>query len=130
MKNARFVLYRHYAEDGDLLYIGVSGSYYNRWVAHEKNSHWAYRVATITLERFKSRKELKRAEIIAIAAENPKHNVMRPEPFAVRFLHLCGFTAPKMDGNALAAAARDCRIDAREEIRKVEHLNQNYIWTN
>lgn len=67
-------LYRHFDEDGRLLYVGISLSTATRLCQHRLTAKWARQVTTITIERFPSREEALKAELRAIRTENPAHN--------------------------------------------------------
>ena len=68
------VLYRHFDQKGDLLYIGISLSSIHRLASHLRHSEWALEIRTVVLERFASRREALIAEERAIKSENPKFN--------------------------------------------------------
>jgi hypothetical protein len=40
-------LYRHFAADGSLLYVGISMCAINRLSQHEERSHWFDQIATV-----------------------------------------------------------------------------------
>lgn len=67
-------LYRHFAEDGTLLYVGVSTRAGRRQYTHLQGSAWADRIARIELENFDTLELATRAERQAIAKENPLYN--------------------------------------------------------
>lgn len=79
------VVYRHWAADGSLLYVGISAqdSYRRRQVAHKNNSHWWPDVHEITTVLYDNRKDAQLAEALAVANENPAWNVAQPMPYAV-----------------------------------------------
>jgi predicted GIY-YIG superfamily endonuclease len=68
-------LYRHFDKAGTLLYIGVTLDPLRRTIAHRTRAHWWAEVATITLERYADRRTALEAEVAAIKAERPTHNV-------------------------------------------------------
>lgn len=68
-------LYRHFNEDGELLYVGISMSALERSIAHRKKSHWWNEITRIEIEKFPTRAEALEAEKRAIRAENPKYNI-------------------------------------------------------
>jgi hypothetical protein len=72
-----YSLYRHFAADGTLLYVGISVCPISRTYLHRGNSLWFAEVATITIERFASRAEAMEAERQALNRENPKYNIRR-----------------------------------------------------
>lgn len=67
-------LYRHFNESGQLLYVGVSFSFLQRTCQHQR-SHWFNEVATISIQTFRTKKALLRAEKIAIQNEKPLYNL-------------------------------------------------------
>ncbi len=69
-------LYRHFANDGALLYVGVSLSWPARTKAHSRNAQWFNQVARVEIEHFPTRDEALEAERAAIKSEHPKHNIM------------------------------------------------------
>ena len=71
-------LYRHFSEDGTLLYVGISINGFRRLADHRHHAHWFEQIRTITLEMFPSRQSVIQAEREAIASEGPKHNRMVP----------------------------------------------------
>lgn len=69
-------LYRHFADNGDLLYVGISLSWPARTKQHSVGSHWFNQVAKVEIEHFPDRNAALEAERAAIKAEHPKHNVV------------------------------------------------------
>ena len=69
------VLYRLYAVDGTLLYIGMTGRIKERLRSHAKHRPWWDEVHGCRLERSGSRGALIKAERSAIRAEKPARNV-------------------------------------------------------
>jgi hypothetical protein len=67
-------LYRHFAADGTLLYVGISLTAVQRLREHREDSHWYSQVSRIELQWLESRLDAIRAERIAIATERPKYN--------------------------------------------------------
>ena len=72
-------LYRLYAQDGTLLYIGITHSLRNRFASHAQDKPWWSQVAKKTVTWHGSREEVLAAEASAIQAEDPVHNIIRPE---------------------------------------------------
>lgn len=70
-------LYRHFSASGELLYVGISNCTVKRFRAHMQTASWAQDIARIEIERFPSRSAAKAAEAVAIAKENPRHNLQR-----------------------------------------------------
>jgi len=70
-------LYRHFAADGTLLYVGVSLSCVCRLIQHRKTSGWYGDIANITVEKFRTRGEAIEAERLAIRRDQPQHNKIR-----------------------------------------------------
>lgn len=69
------VLYRMYAADGRLLYIGITANPGARLDAHAHEKGWWVDVVTIQMQHFANRADVEAAEILAIRAENPVYNV-------------------------------------------------------
>lgn len=67
-------LYRHFDEDGVLLYLGVTDDPGRRRVEHERVSSWSAAVASTTIEKFSTRAVALNAERAAVIAECPKFN--------------------------------------------------------
>ncbi len=76
----RTSLYRHFAEDGELLYIGISVSALSRLGQHEKHAPWFDKICHVTVEHFDTRKAALEAERNAIQAEKPTHNKHHNRP--------------------------------------------------
>lgn len=73
-------LYRHFDKEGTLLYVGVSLRALNRLSQHRDHSAWFSSIVRVEMEHYPSREEACEAERIAIADENPKHNIIRATP--------------------------------------------------
>jgi predicted GIY-YIG superfamily endonuclease len=67
-------LYRHFDKDGKLLYVGISISVIQRLSQHRR-SRWFGEIASITIEKFPSRRDAARAEMVAIRKECPRFNI-------------------------------------------------------
>lgn len=68
-------LYRHFGENGGLLYVGVSNDPILRTKQHSKTARWWEDVEYITLEKFPDRDSALRAESRAIISERPRYNI-------------------------------------------------------
>ncbi|NIL57102.1 GIY-YIG nuclease family protein [Salinispora arenicola] len=79
-RDSTFTLYRFFAVDGTLLYIGVTGTPRARWSHHSKTKDEWRRVDTIKVEHLDSREELEAAEKAAIKAERPLWNLIHNKP--------------------------------------------------
>lgn len=66
-------LYRHFAVDGSLLYVGISNNALARAGQHSKKS-WAKLVSRIEVETHPTRERAKKAEAWAIMTELPIFN--------------------------------------------------------
>jgi predicted GIY-YIG superfamily endonuclease len=69
-------LYRHFAADGSLLYVGISLSWPDRTKTHAQRSKWFEQVAKVEIERFTSRQAALDAEREAIKRERPQFNIV------------------------------------------------------
>lgn len=68
-------LYRMFAEDGRLLYVGISSRAAARWEQHRHDKPWWSEIARISVEHFPTRDKALAAELVAIRGEQPQHNV-------------------------------------------------------
>jgi hypothetical protein len=73
-------LYRHFAADGTLLYVGISLSTVSRLAQHEHASHWFSQIARVEVERFPTRTAAMEAERLAVLNENPLYNKALRKP--------------------------------------------------
>jgi hypothetical protein len=69
-------LYRHFAEDGTLLYVGISLSWPARTRQHAQTARWFDQVAKVEIEHFPTREAALGAEREAIKREKPQFNIM------------------------------------------------------
>ena len=70
------VLYRHFASDGQLLYVGITMRFEYRTKEH-RNSKWFHLVSNITIEHFDTRDSCLDAETLAINVEKPIFNIQK-----------------------------------------------------
>ena len=75
---ALYQLYRHFDKSGNLLYVGQSLNAMARFVQHNRTAVWAKDIAFVEIERFATAEDLREAEALAIASENPIYNISRP----------------------------------------------------
>ena len=68
-------LYRHFDEEGRLLYVGVSFGTIARLQQHRVHSHWYGQIRKVTVQKFASRVAAHKAERRAIAEEKPLYNI-------------------------------------------------------
>lgn len=76
LDNAPCALYRHFASDGRLLYVGISVTLMSRIAGHRDNSAWFTDIVRIELQWFDTRSAALEAERLAIQTEKPIHNVV------------------------------------------------------
>lgn len=84
-------VYRVFAADGRLLYVGCSPSPLVRAHDHALTKAWGAEIATITVAWFPSRVEAAEAEFLAISKEAPEWNVH----FKIAPKHAVGIYHPK-----------------------------------
>jgi predicted GIY-YIG superfamily endonuclease len=72
--NAETALYRHYDEDGRLLYVGISLDVLKRIQQH-RGSSWSRDITYIAIEGYASREAAEAAERVAIETERPLYNI-------------------------------------------------------
>jgi hypothetical protein len=75
---AKCALYRHFDKGSNLLYVGIACNPFRRSVDHSCNADWFQDVVRIEIEWHLTRDAALWFEEMAIARENPKHNLMRP----------------------------------------------------
>ena len=68
-------LYRLFAADGSLLYVGISRRWPYRMERHSEQKAWWAAVTSVRLEVFPTRLEAEYAEGAAIRSEHPRHNI-------------------------------------------------------
>lgn len=70
----RTALYRHFDDQGRLLYVGISKHPTQRLSEHERASDWAPLISRIEIEWHDTRGDAETAEVHAIRHERPKFN--------------------------------------------------------
>ena len=81
VEEGRTALYRHFASNGVLLYVGISLSAINRLSAHVGRSNWAKDIARVEVVWYETRDKALKAELSAIQIEGPQHNIVgKPKP--------------------------------------------------
>jgi predicted GIY-YIG superfamily endonuclease len=75
----RYAVYRCYADDGQLLYVGETGELGTRFASHAQKL-WFTQVRGITLEWYADELDALNAERRAIHVEHPKYNVVHRGP--------------------------------------------------
>lgn len=68
-------LYRFFAADGGLLYVGLTKQPWARFKQHAHDKPWWTLVASATLQHYPTREALQQAEKQAIADEEPRYNI-------------------------------------------------------
>lgn len=68
-------LYRFFDAAGRLLYVGISSQPFARLMQHREDKPWWSDIASTKLEHFGDRALALAAELAAIKAENPLHNI-------------------------------------------------------
>lgn len=68
-------LYRFFAEDGALLYVGITAALPTRLANHRDDKPWWTEVARATIAHYPDRESVLAAELVAIKAELPRYNV-------------------------------------------------------
>lgn len=116
----RTALYRFFRPDGSPLYFGITNSIKVRFAQHARNKDWWPDVdhSRTRIEWFDSREEAETAELAAIRAEEPEHNIVTSdESGCARFL-------PNPTGRRWGrpkwapTEAQQVKIDAVVELRR------------
>lgn len=71
---AQQALYRFWNSENQLLYVGISKTFYDRMNSHANHSAWVTQAVRTTIEWYDSRKEVEAAEKVAIQTEGPIYN--------------------------------------------------------
>ncbi|GAB3213297.1 hypothetical protein GCM10027294_43540 [Marinactinospora endophytica] len=71
----KLALYRFYADDGQLLYVGITNDPPRRMKQHSDSKDWWPQVRGISIDWYPDRDSVLAAERRAIAVENPLYNV-------------------------------------------------------
>lgn len=74
-----FTLYRFYAADDALLYVGLSVNPGKRFERHKADKEWWPEVARVELEQYPDHPTLRAAEREAITEERPRYNIRMNE---------------------------------------------------
>lgn len=69
-------LYRHFDDEGRLLYVGISLDPLKRTAQHMQQAYWADRIRGISIEWLPTRGMAIDAEERAIAEEEPAYNIV------------------------------------------------------
>ena len=69
-------LYRHYDENDQLLYVGISLHAIVRLTEHKRNSGWAGSIRRVDITPYPTRAKAMKAEREAILAEQPLWNIV------------------------------------------------------
>lgn len=72
-------LYRHFSQDGELLYVGITARFPDRIAHHSRHARWWADVARIEIETFPDRESVLAAEAKAIKTEFPVFNIRLKE---------------------------------------------------
>ena len=70
-----FILYRFFASDGRLLYVGMTRNPAQRFDNHSSDKPWWSEVGRIEIEHYPTLEDLREAERLAIQTDKPLHNV-------------------------------------------------------
>jgi hypothetical protein len=80
-------LYRFFDVAGNLLYVGITNTWYQRFHEHEKKSGWFADVSYVTFEGHETRESVRAAEIQAIKTENPCFNLADNPAYETKMDH-------------------------------------------
>lgn len=122
------LVYRLFADDGTLLYVGSSEHIADRLGVHERSQPWWADVAVVRLEEYADFESMRAAEWKIIEDETPLHNVQgRPKPRAERVRGKPGrpvigrkmgpFPVPEEMRARLDAHAQDHGVTLAETVR-------------
>lgn len=69
-------LYRFFNESGELLYVGISKTAFERFSQHQGTKEWFSEISQISLEHYPNRYLAAAHETIAIFNEAPRYNIL------------------------------------------------------
>jgi predicted GIY-YIG superfamily endonuclease len=116
--NRRTSLYWLYDERDRLLYVGITSSPLDRFLAHAGAKEW-WRVATIRLQHFETRPEAATAEAAAIALHQPPWNAgVAAGPPRAGFLTKKTWSAARYGFGRAVLHVRSRREMPREDLAK------------
>lgn len=78
--DGRTALYRHFGEDGSLLYVGISVCPVTRFGQHKERSAWFGTIKRVEVEWFETRALALSAKTEAIRSEAPSWNIRKKAP--------------------------------------------------
>jgi hypothetical protein len=111
-------LYRHFAADGTLLYVGISQNAATRLYSHKwSGAQWVDQIARTEIETFATREAALAAEARAIASEKPIFNK-------------AGLPNEKLEQAIIAirAAIAECGLAYRDGRLVVENSQKTLDW--
>lgn len=73
MKNVQ--VYKFYNKDNQLLYVGITNNFRNRFYTHTNDKEWIEDVSYIKVSKPMTRNKAHIYEIYYVATENPKYNI-------------------------------------------------------
>ncbi len=120
-------LYRHFNNDGRLLYVGISVNPLSRLEEH-KNSKWFASIAKMTVETFATTEEAERAEKLAIKSESPICNILHNDSgdLLPRTYPHVTFRLPQPLKDQLEACAKTTRGGRSQVIRDAL---EKHLWS-
>ena len=112
-------LYRFFAADGALLYVGRTVDPAARWRSHRRTQPWWHEVTSITLQRYGDLASIVAAERGAIRTECPAYNVVhnsRADRLIYEYVHSLrdGLTTEEWSAVDKAFARLDAEVARRE----------------
>ena len=75
--NERIAVYKPYDAENALLYVGISKEFGRRWREHASTKRWWPEARRMTVDWYDDEAEAVQAEVAAINAEHPRHNVAK-----------------------------------------------------
>lgn len=82
---SKHALYRYFADDGALLYVGITNDMSRRMGQHADRKDWWSEVRGVTVDWYPDRPSVLAAEARAVNVEQPRHNIrLRRKAGAVR----------------------------------------------
>jgi excinuclease UvrABC nuclease subunit len=110
---AKPCVYRHYNDEGELLYVGTSVNPLTRLYDHQLGSRWFDDIAYIEIEHFETIDQAMVAETHAITEERPLYNgMLRPYGMKLTDPQIAELRSRYLSGEKTAALAKEFGVTA------------------
>lgn len=132
-RGRRTALYRFYADDDALLYVGIAFTPKQRWINHASTKTWWPLVARREVTWYPNRTEAQDAERQAITSERPRYNIAgngdpKPAPPPVKKGLLEAHRAHQRAAKRRAKARANLHHAVRESVASGQWKIEDLVW--